>query len=56
MKLLIENRKLFPRSEQIIVSKFLQHSESYEKWVNDEIPYKSIQRFPLDFEALILGE
>ncbi|MBN5253306.1 HNH endonuclease [Serratia marcescens] len=56
VKILQENRELFSRGEQVLVSKFIQHAESYEKWVNDEIPYNAIQRFPLDFETLILGE
>lgn len=55
-KILRGNRELFSRTEQRLVSKFIQHVESYEKWVNDEIPYGAIQRFPSDFEALILGE
>ncbi|MGR7828696.1 HNH endonuclease signature motif containing protein [Klebsiella aerogenes] len=56
VKILQGNRELFSRNEQRLVSKFIQHAESYERWVNDEIPYNAIQRFPLDFETLILGE
>jgi len=55
-KLLQENRNLFSRREQIIVSKFITHVESYEKWVNDEIPYQAVLRFPRDFNELIIGE
>lgn len=50
------NRDLFTRAEQRLVSKFIQHAESYEQWVNDKIPYNAIQRFPLEFETLIVGE
>ncbi|CAC9960454.1 hypothetical protein [uncultured Gammaproteobacteria bacterium] len=55
-KLLQENRNLFSRREQIIVSKFITHVESYEKWVSDEIPYQAVLRFPRDFNELIIGE
>jgi len=56
MKLLTENRELFPSAEQQIISKFLTHVESYEKWVNDEIPYQAVLRFPQEFEDLIFKE
>lgn len=55
-ELLVKNRNLLPRSEQRIVSKFLTHVESYEKWVNDEIPYQAVLRFPKEFEKLVFGE
>lgn len=48
-------RNLFSRSDQAIVSQFLAHAKSYEKWVNDEIPYQAVLRFPVDFESLISG-
>ena len=54
-KLLQQNRSLFSRAEQRIVSAFLTHVDSYEKWVNDEIPYQAVLRFPQDFESLIFG-
>lgn len=56
VKLLNENRNLFSRLEQKSVSKFLTHVESYEKWVNDIIPYQAVLRFPSDFSQLILGD
>lgn len=56
MKLLNENRELFSRAEQRIISKFLSHVDSYEKWVKDEIPYQAVVGFPKEFEELILGE
>lgn len=55
-KILNDNRIFFPRSEQRIISKFLSHRDSYEKWVNDEIPYKAVVRFPKEFEELITGK
>tara|TARA_R110001599_G_scaffold171584_1_gene362726 strand:+ start:679 stop:1290 length:612 start_codon:yes stop_codon:yes gene_type:complete len=55
-ELLVAHRNLFPRSEQRIVSKFLTHVESYEKWVNDEIPYQAVLRFPKEFEQLVFGD
>jgi hypothetical protein len=48
-------RNLFSRSDQAIVSQFLAHAKSYEKWVNDEIPYPAVLRFPVGFENLISG-
>lgn len=56
LKLLNENRNLFSRTEQQIISKFLTHVKSYEKWVNDEIPYQAVLRFPSEFSYLILGD
>ena len=55
-ELLVKNRRLFPRNKQRIVSKFLTHVDSYEKWVNDEIPYQAVLRFPREFEKLVFGE
>lgn len=54
-RLLETNRNLFSRKEQAIISQFLSHVNSYEKWVQDEIPYQAVTRFPIDFEHLILG-
>ena len=54
-RLLEANRNLFDRQEQTIVSQFLSHVKSYEKWVQDEIPYQAVVRFPVDFEHLITG-
>jgi len=56
VKLLQENRELFSRGEQRIISKFITHVKSYEVWVNDEIPYQAVLRFPTDFEELVFGE
>lgn len=56
VKLLDKNRGLFNISEQKLVSKFIQHAKSYEQWINDQIPYLSIQEFPLDFESMIFSE
>jgi len=55
-KLLQENRDLFSRGEQRIISKFITHVESYEKWINDEIPYQAVLRFPKGFEELVFGK
>lgn len=54
VSLVNDHRNLFSRSDQAIVSHFLTHAESYEKWVNDEIPYHAVLNFPVDFENLIL--
>lgn len=53
-KLINQYRNLLNRAEQYYLSQFLLHASSYEKWVNDEIPYHSVLRFPMDFENLIL--
>ena len=54
--LLVKYRALFSRKDQRVISKFIQHVESYEQWVHDKIPYNAVQRFPSEFEVLILGE
>lgn len=54
-RLLEANRNLFSRQEQEVISQFLAHAKSYEKWVQDEIPYQAVTRFPVDFENLIMG-
>ena len=53
--LLESYRSLFARPQQAIVSQFLAHGKSYEKWVNDEIPYQAVLPFPIEFERLITG-
>jgi hypothetical protein len=54
-KLLKAHRLLFTPNEQSIVSKFMSHAKSYELWVSDDIPYQAVERFPLEFDALIRG-
>lgn len=54
-KLLNTHRMLFIPSEQSIVSKFMSHAKSYELWVSDDIPYQAVERFPVEFDALIRG-
>lgn len=54
--LLEANRDLFDRQEQTIISQFLSHVKSYEKWVQDEIPYQAVMQFPVDFEHLIMED
>ena len=48
-------RLLFDIPSQDIVSKFLAHAKSYEMWVQDDIPYQAVERFPVDFELMIKG-
>jgi hypothetical protein len=52
-KLLVDHRMLFTKNQQSIVSKFLSHAKSYESWVNDDIPYQAVERFPVEFEILM---
>jgi len=54
VNLLESYRQLFDPDAQEAISQFLTHAKSYEKWVNDEIPYNGVLRFPLNFEYLIL--
>jgi len=54
--LLNQHRKLFGKYSQAVISRFLAHSKSYERWVNDEIPYQAVLRFPVEFEKLITGD
>jgi len=53
--LLSAYRDLFGKHDQRVVSQFLAHATSYEKWVNDEIPYQAVTPFPVNFEQLITG-
>jgi hypothetical protein len=55
VQLLIGFRTLFDTQSQSIISEFLSHARSYERWVNDEISYQSVERFPSKFEDLIKG-
>lgn len=52
-ELLRTHRNLFDRPDQAIISQYLAHVNSYEKWVNDEIPYQAVLRFPIEFDNLI---
>lgn len=52
-EMLKAKRKLFHSSEQKEIASFLIHARSYESWVRDEIPYKAVVRFPLEFAAMI---
>lgn len=51
-KILEAHRSLFTPQQQSVISRFLSHAKSYELWVNDEIPYQAVERFPTDFEML----
>lgn len=52
-KLLADHRMLFARTQQSIISRFLSHARSYESWVRDDIPYQGVERFPVEFAALV---
>lgn len=52
---LSESRDLFSRQDQAVISKFIQHANSYELWVNDDIPYQAVLKFPIEFQNLIMG-
>jgi len=47
--LLERHRDVLDPDDQNAISAFLLHSRSYEKWVNDEISYAGVLRFPTEF-------
>lgn len=47
------NRNLFMPAEQAAISSFLIHARSYDRWIQDEIHYSAVARFPADFETMI---
>jgi hypothetical protein len=49
-------RSRFSIANQSVINEFLLHANSYEKWVNDKIPYSAVLRFPRDFEKFIMGD
>ncbi len=49
------NRLIFSPVEQEAISSFLIHTRSYERWVQDDISYSAVVRFPTEFEAMIKG-
>lgn len=53
VKLTSANAGLFTADEQAVLKKFELHARSYDKWVNDEITYEGVVRFPTDFDKLI---
>lgn len=48
-----EHRGLFGAEGQEAISKFLMHARSYEGWVQDDIPYAAVVRFPMEFDNLV---
>ncbi len=53
VELLREGHGCFEAADQGAISLFLIHSRSYEKWVNDEISYEAVVRFPQEFNEMI---
>ena len=54
-RLIEQYRNRFAPGDQAAISRFLVHARSYEQWVQDEINYEAVVRFPLDFEQMIIG-
>jgi hypothetical protein len=52
-KMLESNRGFFPAEEQKQISSFLAHARSYERWVQDEMTYEAVSRFPKEFDDMI---
>lgn len=44
---------LFTAKEQEILALFELHVRGYEQWVQDEISYEGVVRFPIEFDTLI---
>jgi HNH endonuclease len=53
VEILSEKRHIFAPPKQILISTFMLHARSYERWVRDEIPYAAVERFPSAFGDLI---
>lgn len=51
--LVAEARNLFATDDQHILSAFLSHAQSYERWVRNETSYTAVVRFPAEFDTLI---
>lgn len=49
------HRAVFEQGEHEPIAQFLIHARSYERWVEDEIPYAAVVRYPAAFEAAIRG-
>jgi hypothetical protein len=52
-EMLKAGNQAFAPDEQEAIALFLIHARSYEMWVQDEISYDGVTRFPQEFEALI---
>lgn len=48
-------KALFTGEEQKVLTQFELHSRSYERWVNEEVSYEAVVRFPVEFDKLIAG-
>lgn len=49
------NAAAFTPEEQHTIAKFQLHVRTYERWVEDEISYEGVTRFPIEFGDLIRG-
>ena len=52
-KILKADNATFDNKEKKLVVSFLGHARSYESWVQDEIPYSAVVRFPQEFDKFI---
>lgn len=52
-KLIEDNRHLFLPTEQDILAEIDIHIQSYESWVNGEMSYEGVVRFPQKFQQMI---
>jgi HNH endonuclease len=53
VEILSRKRQEFAPPKQALITTFMLHARSYERWVRDEIPYLAVERFPSAFGDLI---
>jgi hypothetical protein len=51
--LIAAHRNFFEPQEGRVISRFLQHVRSYEKWISEDLTYEGVTRFPVEFDELI---
>lgn len=54
-RILESHRAIFDLKDQPAIAAFLMHTRSYERWVDDLIPYAAVRRFPMEFDQLVRG-
>ena len=52
-KILEFHKNKFLHKDQLVIAAFLLHAKSYQKWVNHDMSYQAVVRFPTDFFDLI---
>jgi len=52
-EIVVANKDLFTPAEQVTLNKFALHARGYEKWVDDEVSYEGVVRFPEEVDEMI---